>query len=361
MGTLTAVFLVLAVLGALGAGPVIVFTVRWAWRRWRRQPEPKPATEERLARLDDRVQRLQRTVDGLKEAFNHYFPIAEKAAEQLVATSDEERLRLLTEATKAQREHRYAEAIELLEPCLRPGLPAAERAALHNLIGNSYMYMGQPAQAQPHYREVLAAANETQDDQARATALGNLGSVYLERGDLDKAEQHHKKALAIFEEIGDRLGQANQFGNLGLVYADRGELDKAEEHHKRALAIDEEIGNRLGQAADLNSLGSVYFERREVDHAEEHYMKALEIHHQIDDRLGEATALRNLGLVHTRAGNLSQALRYVREARRIFAEARASREVEKADELIKALEQIERPSPPEPKPKSSRKRPPPKP
>ena len=56
----------------------------------------------------------------MQDAFNHYFGIAEKPARQFVAASGLDRLRLLAEATKAQREHRYAEAVRLLESCVRP-------------------------------------------------------------------------------------------------------------------------------------------------------------------------------------------------------------------------------------------------
>jgi len=367
------VFLVLAVIGIPSA-------VVGAWQLYRvlgGRGDPE------VAGLERQVERIQRTLDEMKEAFNHYFGIASRPAEQLVATSDEGRLRLLAEATEAQRQHRYPDAARLLESCVRPDLPPEERVALHNLIGNTYMYMGRQAEARPHYQEVLAAADRTGDQQARAAALGNLGLVCTHRGDLDKAEEYHLKALAIDQEIGNRLGQANQLGNLGLVYADRGDLDKAEEYQLKALAIhqeigdkvgeaadlgnlglvyarrgefdkaedcqqkalamDEEIGNKLGQAQDLGNLGNVYADRGEVNRAEEHHKKALAIDQEIGNRLGQANQLGNLGLLRAQRGNRAEALPYFREARRIFAEVGASAELKKTDELIR---DFEAPSPP---------------
>lgn len=222
----------------------------------------------------------RKILQDVGEFFNHHFGVAEKPAQQLVAVSDRQRLRLLAEATKAQRQHRYADAVDLLRPCLRPGLPPQERLALHNLIGNTYMYMGQALQAEPHYRELLAAGDQIGDDTTRAAALNNLGLVYLLQRDLDKAEEHHKKALAIHQEIDNKVGQADALGNLGLVYAHRGEQDKAERHHKKALAIDEQIGNKLGQANDLGNLGLVHASRGELDKAEQLHKQSLKIHHR---------------------------------------------------------------------------------
>jgi tetratricopeptide (TPR) repeat protein len=346
--------------------------------------------------------------EAIEQAFNHYFGIARAPARQLVATSDQDRLRLLVQATNAQREHRHADAVELLKRCLRPGLPAVERASLNNLIGNSYMYMGQPLDAEPHYEEVLATAEQMHDDKVRSVALGNLGIVYAQRGEPDKARHLLEMALQIDQRMGNRLGQAQNLtslgnlcaqrydldrpkphelddaekyfkdaldlytdlhnprgqaaalANLGTVYGrrrSRDDLDKAEDYFEQALEIDRQIGNPLGQAEGLVNLGTLYAEKGEPEKAEYHLKKGLQIVQRVGSRLGQAKALGNLGLLERRRGSAPQALRYLRRARRIFAEVGASADAEKADELIR---DVGAPSPPKAKPKRARKKRPPK-
>ena len=312
-------------LGAAGYALIALDAVERVAKAWKRfvrgQKDPHPATKDDVAQLKQELERLREDLPkAIKQEFNHYFGVAARPAEQLVATSDDKRLRVLEQATEAQREHRYAEAARLLESCVRPDLPPEDRAALHNLIGNVYMYMGEHGRAEPHYQAVLAAADEKDDNQARAAALGNLGSVCLQRGDLDKAGQHYQKSLAIHEEIGDKLGHAQCLGNLGLVHRHRGDLDQTEEHHQKALTIDEEIGNILGQANQLGNLGTVYGKRGDQDKAGEYQRRALGIHEEIGNKPGQAQALGNLGNVYRRLGELEKAEESYRKSLAIHRE-----------------------------------------
>jgi len=235
------------------------------------------------------------------------------------------------DVARAEEHHQAALAIyERLDD--RPG----QAAQLVNL-GSVYLHRSDPDGAEVMYRRALAIHEELGRTADQAELLGYLGLLHRKRGRLAQAEEHHRKALAIHEEIGNWPGQANQLRNLGLVYFERNELDKAEEHHRKALAIDEEIGNRSGQAQDLGNLGLVYERRGELDEAEALHKKALALHDEIDDRFGQADILVNLGLLAGRRGDAPQALRYLHEARRIFAEAGVSPNVEKVDGLIEMV------------------------
>jgi tetratricopeptide (TPR) repeat protein len=232
------------------------------------------------------------------------------------------------DVARAEEHHQAALAIyERLDD--RPG----QAAQLVNL-GSVYLHRSDPNGAEVMYRRALAIYEELGRTADQAELLGYLGLLHRKRGRLAQAEEHHRKALAMHRRIGNWPGQANQLRNLGLVYFERNELDKAEEHHRKALAIDEEIGNRSGQAQDLGNLGLVYERRGELDEAEALHKKALALHGEIDDRFGQADILVNLGLLAGRRGDAPQALRYLREARRIFAEAAVSPKVEKVDGLI---------------------------
>ena len=255
--------LLIGIAASLVAG-VVLAGGGWLW--YRRNPRRAGVTKEDLERVKQQI----------FEYFNHWRAVPQKSTEQLVSAAPPDRFKLLEEAAEAQREHRYAEAVEHLRAALTPDLPAAERASLLVLIGNSLLNLSRLDGAEDTYKEALAAAAEAGDEQARAAALGNLGIVYAGRGDLDRAEEHHKQALEIDRRIDDPLGQATALGNLGIVYHQRGHLDRAEEHYKDALEIHRRIDNPLGQAVALGNLGLVHADRGDLERAEEHHRQALE-------------------------------------------------------------------------------------
>jgi tetratricopeptide (TPR) repeat protein len=308
------------------ASVIAIWQVVWPLlkRRVLKHPEPPVVTVPELQKA------LQQLKDELKEeipeVFNHKFAVARDSTATLVQQLPADRTELLRKATEAQSQARYREAIDFLQQCDYPGMPAGERATLHGLIGNSYLYLGEARSAEPEYAEALAAARQAKDRDTEGAVLGNLGIVHTQRGELEKAEEHHKQALEIAREIGDRLGEAKDLGNLGIVYGQRGgpgDLDKAAERFKQAVEIDREIGNRLGEARQLGNLGIVYRRRGELEKAEEHYQQALEIGREIGDRLGEANQLGNLGIVYGQRngpGDLDKAEKHFKQALEIAGE-----------------------------------------
>jgi tetratricopeptide (TPR) repeat protein len=305
------------------------------------------------------------------------------------------------EGERLQGADQHEAAIAQFENAFAAAEDDSQRCALHIFVGNSLFHLSRLAEAEGRYREALHAAQRVNDSHGQAAALGGLGNVYAVRGDPRNAEAHYRMGLEIDTRIENRPGQATALGNLGNVYAEAGDLDKAEGYYKQALQMDRDIDNPLGQAKHLVNLGNIYAERgRPSDFRKaEKYLsqglalytnlesprgqlaalgnlgslyarrgqhgkarltinKALDIARQIRDRLIEAQNLGNLGLLHRDTGDPDEALRYLREAHRIFAEVGASPELEKAGKLIARIEAA---TPPKPKRKRSRKTRPPKP
>jgi len=236
----------------------------------------------------------------------------------------EEGQRLQEEGDQAQDAHKHQEAIDRFTRALRLAKDDSQRAALHNLRGNSYVSISQYDNAKADYEETLKLSEGIPERQnalrARAAAVGNLGNVYRHRGDLQKAEERYRQALETDRGIGNRPGQATHLGNLGIIYAQRAELDKAAEHFEGALAADREIGNRPGEARHLNNLGLVYADCGDLDKAEEHFQQALKIDREIGNRLGEASALGNLGSVYYQRDDLEKAEEHLKQALEIARE-----------------------------------------
>lgn len=287
---------------------------------------PVTATRDDVERLEAKMERVEGMVGQIKEVFNHYTPVAEESSRKLVVALLPEREESLRLAIEAQAEHRYADAVRHLRECVYDGMPAAERASIHNLIGNGLIWQGLAIEAEREYIEALAAAHEVGDRETEAVALGNLGLVYLQRWDLERAEQHFEQAVKTYCQMGDRLSEAAFLGNLGLVYRERGELRRAEEHHRRALGIDREMGDSFGEAKQLGNLSAICVLRGDLGGAEEHAREALRIEEGIGDRLGQADQLSSLGIVCSKRGDLEGAEEHLREALKIQRDSEGDRQ-----------------------------------
>ena len=302
-----AVLAIAALVGAAASVWSLIITLR------------QSARTKDIERREEKLALPPEFLDGLPEAVNRKLRAAYQEARSLQL-----------EGYAARSREKHLEAIDRFTRALALAENDSQRAALHNLRGNSYESISQYKEAQADCEQVIKLSEripEQQDAaQARAVALGNLGVVHGDCGELAKAEESHQQALKIHRETGDRLGEAVALGNLGLVYYLRGgpgDLDRAEEHCKRALEIDAQIGNRRGEAIQLRNLGNVYAVRGELERAEDHHRQALDIHRELGNRLGEADQLGNLGIVYGRRGgpdNLDAAEGYVEQALGIHRE-----------------------------------------
>ena len=103
--------------------------------------------------------------------------------------------------------------------------------ALSNLANNLY-YQGKLSEAEPLYRESLAASRETLGNNHKRTqgSIGRLGQVLQEQGKLDEAEPLCVEAAAWFRKDGQFLDQlVVNVGSLVELRRQQGRLAEAEE------------------------------------------------------------------------------------------------------------------------------------
>jgi len=111
-----------------------------------------------------------------------------------------------------------------------------------NQKGHIHKLRGELDMAEHAYGRVVELAEQQNDEEARAIALGNLGLIYRTRGELGRAEEAHTKALEIDERLGRLEGVASAYGNLGLIAKERGDTKKARELWTRARDLFKKIG-----------------------------------------------------------------------------------------------------------------------
>ena len=264
-------------------------------------------------------------------------------------------------------------------------MPTLQAAALHMLIGISFLQIDLLEEAVSHFRQALdrsraigfrkgegdaltnlgllafnkrdfKTAEETQrkalkihretgDREGEATSLGNLGLLYRDLHELDKAETLHHEALAIWRELQDRVRESQQLGNLGLLFERQakellGEGDRSQAMEKlaaternflEALRVARESGDRGSEGAALNNIGDLYRwlgvlegNPAYLDKAHTHMEAALRVQRQIGNRFREATALANLGIIASRQDQPEEACVWLRESAALYAEIGAS-------------------------------------
>ena len=116
--------------------------------------------------------------------------------------------------------------IDRAEQCLRQILATLPNDLdATNRLGHIYGLRGDLDAATRQYQRLLVLAPDEQE--WKATALGNLGLIYWTRGELDEAERYHREALEIEKKMGRLEDQANQLGNLGVIAEERGDLTTA--------------------------------------------------------------------------------------------------------------------------------------
>jgi tetratricopeptide (TPR) repeat protein len=201
-------------------------------------------------------------------------------------------------------------------------------------IGNSYLRLGQTADAEFYLNECLKYAVETGDSDLEASCWGNLNSVYKIYKDPKKISISSKKEWILLEQSEKKIAkamlyfkQANFFNNtgnlpravelyekcllscrangnivieaacllcLGVAYRRSKAFERSIELLEQASLLFGTVGERSGLAACFYGLGASYFAMRNTTSAIECYTKALEINVEIGNTLGQLDCCTSL-------------------------------------------------------------------
>jgi len=124
------------------------------------------------------------------------------------------------EGTKLMTAYKWDEAISEFQKAMKEA-KGSQFVGLYNLIAICYYTSGRLDFALDNYNKSLTLAEQFNDKQGKANALGNIGLIYQFKGDLDQALKYHQEALKIDKEIDFREGEASDLGNIGLIYQDK--------------------------------------------------------------------------------------------------------------------------------------------
>ena len=234
------------------------------------------------------------------------------------------------EASDAQvRAHHYAEALRILEQCIRSMDEAPDHdglllATAHNNIAVIYRRQGGHGDQVLHHLEQamdISAQHLGEKHPLVATHLDQLAGEYWARGDTGPARKRFERALALRDETlgNEHFETALSANRLAAFYQSTGRYKDALDLYKRGLAMeDATFANVFTVAPEEQKLALV---RRSSGHS----MAALSLiqrHFQDDDaatRFALEIVLRRKGIVQDAQAQTQAAMR-----RRLSPEARAT-------------------------------------
>jgi tetratricopeptide (TPR) repeat protein len=135
---------------------------------------------------------------------------------------------------------RLAEGRALLEEGIREDIrTGAQHASRVAWLSEVCRLAGRGEEAWQHARQALDLARQLKERGNEALALHQLGVVqaHADPPDTEQAEAHYQQALALAEELGMRPLQAHCHRGLGTLYANTGQWEQAHTALSTAVAL----------------------------------------------------------------------------------------------------------------------------
>ena len=137
---------------------------------------------------------------------------------------------------------RVADAVPLLTQVLEQttaGETVAYRARCNLSLGEAQLLAGRLEEAHALAERALALARAHQERGNQAYALRLLGDIAAQREppESEQAEAHYRQALALAEELGMRPLQAHCHRGLGTLYATIGQQEQARTELSAAIGL----------------------------------------------------------------------------------------------------------------------------
>ncbi|MDM8566437.1 tetratricopeptide repeat protein [Candidatus Halobeggiatoa sp. HSG11] len=175
------------------------------------------------------------------------------------------------------------------------------KGILHQLIADVLMLKRNFKEAKKAYEAALVIAKEQDDDRQIAVVEGQLGTLAMLQNNFQEAAERHHEALTIFQRLNEPEMEAVAHHQLGMVYQEAQQWDAAEQAYRESARIRESQGNLGGAAQTWNQLALVSGGAGKFKEAEAWYRKAIDEAKSVGDLVQVAMSLNNLAdLIQTK-------------------------------------------------------------
>ncbi len=208
-----------------------------------------------------------------REALHHYERALEESAPEDLLFRTRISLKMAEiHAKKGEKD----KAIQLVQNVLsyEDRISRKEYLAMaYYVLGNVYLSLGNPDDAEAYFTYALRYAEESADYRTLGYIYVGLGNLYKRMEKLDVALDYYSMAYEYMEAVEDKLGMVIALNNIGGVHYEEGKME-GEKPLKKALAMAESIGDKWGMCHAHHRLGILYLNKEKLQMAERHLAEA---------------------------------------------------------------------------------------
>jgi tetratricopeptide (TPR) repeat protein len=176
--------------------------------------------------------------------------------------------------------------------------------------------LGKIAQAIEAWQQALDLYHQVGEDGSKGRIYDLLGMTYINLGQIDEAEGAFRRGLAIARDQEDFVKQIYGFNNVGQVLLQRGQLAEAQRSFEQGLKLAQEVKHSGGQGLSFSNLGLVAYRLGQPRTAIHFLEQARDLRSQADDPVGVANTLNTLGEAYQAIGDYRSA--YVSHRQAMF-------------------------------------------
>ncbi len=206
----------------------------------------------------------------------------------------------------AQAEYNNQAAIDYYQRAL-PLLPIDEQVIVLRKLGEVERLVGQWNEAEAHFKQALALAEQSGDRLVQAWCETAIGQLFWRQGLLTEAMDWLEQAQGRFEQLGDQAGVGEIWHYAGTISAQQGNLEQARTLWQKSLEIRKMLDDKVNIANLLNNLAIAARNLGEYEKARTLNEQALELRYHLGDVRAIAVSLNNLGQLLTDIGEYETA------------------------------------------------------
>lgn len=188
---------------------------------------------------------------------------------------------------------------------------AAQRAQIH-------LHRGNLSQARHWCEEAVKEARNSDTSPALIAALGNLGNVCAQLGEYAEAEACYHEVLSLQRREHNPSIVGETLVNLGNLKADTSQFETARAYYLEAIDVLQPIEHHRALGLLYNNLALMELATKHHDEAVGSFQRALECHRMVGDELGLANTFSQFGKALLSQGDLQQAERCLNNASEHF-------------------------------------------
>ncbi|MCC6252634.1 MAG: tetratricopeptide repeat protein [Bacteroidia bacterium] len=200
--------------------------------------------------------------------------------------------------------------------------PVKDIASTLNLIGLSYMSIGNYSQAEKYFTEANSEYQKINDIHGQVSTIHNIGVTNFYYGNYDKAMEYYTKALKKLEEgSADLLSEIDITTNIAILLNQEKQFERAINYYRKALRVQTKLNDRKGIGSTLTSIGISYFAQGNYDSSFYYHSRALDYFKEGKMESGISMALNNMGEILLLRNNNFEALELFKESKEIREKA----------------------------------------